>query len=171
VARLPRWRRLRAGYGGSEAHALTNSAQVQHDLGHLKRAHSELIHALQLYRQIGDRAGEADVLGNLAALSCDAGNLAGALEQAQEALGPARLIGDPRTEIDALSALAAAHLRLSHYEQAAEMARTALQISNNEGTLYQQAQAHLLLATTCRELGDCQQSRSQQVTDGQHDPG
>ncbi|MER6693380.1 AfsR/SARP family transcriptional regulator [Streptomyces minutiscleroticus] len=93
------------------AQAAHGLGRVLTEQGELEQALSECVHALQLYRRLGDRRGEAITLRSVSIVHRAAGRLTEAAEHAEAAVGILHDLGDRLMYAYAIQALAKVRIR------------------------------------------------------------
>jgi tetratricopeptide (TPR) repeat protein len=91
--------------------------------------------ALDIFRDLGDRAGEPEALNEKGTLHRVSGDLAQAKECHQQALEQARAIASPWMEAHALAGLGHCALAAGHATQAETLLRQALEIFRRIGAV------------------------------------
>jgi DNA-binding SARP family transcriptional activator/tetratricopeptide (TPR) repeat protein len=138
----------RCGAGGSASvrtitvpNALACLGLAHLELGRLTTAAEHARQALDLYGELGWRAGEATVRTDLGRISRAAGHLTEAAEHFTRALALARELGDRGIESAALCGLATVHLDTGEADEAADYADAALALAQETGDRRFEAEA------------------------------
>jgi tetratricopeptide (TPR) repeat protein len=116
-----------------EAHALTNLASIELNLGNVRAARRGSEQARMLYRAIGDRGGEALSASNLGLILHAMGDGEAARRSCQEALAIRREVGDRRGEGHTLTYLAMTLEGLGELEDASGAYEQALRLRRDIG--------------------------------------
>jgi tetratricopeptide (TPR) repeat protein len=135
------------GDPAERAYALTDLGGAHFGLGRFGAAHQYLRLALDLFRQVGDRAGEARAVGNLAIVAERTGDYATAIDRYGQALDLYRQLGERPGEARALSNLGSLEARAGRHRVAVEYHEQAL-------TLHRAAGDRSGEAATLLDLGD-----------------
>jgi tetratricopeptide (TPR) repeat protein len=136
------------------ARALHGLATIDLRQGDYVTAREKFQRALEIFQQIGDRAGQADTLHNLAMIDLWQGDYENAGEKFQTALEIRQQIGDRAGEASNLHNLASIDLRQGDYENAGEKFQTALEIRQQIGHRAGEASTLHQLATIDLRQGD-----------------
>src|SRR5262249_11420165 len=102
----------------AQAHAHRNLASAYTRLGRFDDAHTQLSHALDLYRQVGDQVGQARTHHNLSHLWERQGHPAQALDHARQALDLFGAAGHQAGQASALNEVGWLHALLGDHRQA-----------------------------------------------------
>ncbi|MEM9246813.1 MAG: tetratricopeptide repeat protein, partial [Cyanobacteria bacterium P01_F01_bin.153] len=137
-----------------EAQFLFDKGVSLYRQGLLPGATREWKAALQLFRNLGDRAGEADVLSNLGLVYEQQKKYRQAITHHESALALHLLLGDRYDGSQNAENSALAYYALGNYREAVRLQQQAL-------ALRQEFEQHPRLATTLRILGAMYQVRGQ----------
>ncbi|GIJ48791.1 hypothetical protein Val02_56770 [Virgisporangium aliadipatigenens] len=140
------------------AHALTNLATAQRQLGGFDPAIERYGEALTLFRQAGDLAGQARVLGLLGLIEERRGAYQAATEHYRLALEMFERAGDSLGEANALNSLGMVQARLGRHTQAVALYRQALEIYRQIGDRVGEANALNVLGEVSVHLGRPEQA-------------
>ncbi len=116
-----------------EADRLMQQGEQQYQKGQFKAALLSLEQALQIYQQIGDRAGVGRALGNLGVAYRSLGDYQKAIDFYQQSLAIAQQIGDRAGVGRALGNLGNAYHSLGDYQKAIDFHQQSLAIAQQIG--------------------------------------
>jgi tetratricopeptide (TPR) repeat protein len=140
------------------AHALTNLATAERQVGGFEAATERYGEALTLFRRAGDQAGQARVLGLLGLIEERRGAYQSATEHYRLALEMFERVGDSFGEANALIPLGTVQARLGQHTQAAALYRQALEIYRQIGDRVGEAAALNVLGEVSVHLGRPEQA-------------
>ena len=124
---------LRLRDRNAQAIAHQNLAMVQNLFGHDQQAHSHFMDALDLWRQIGDRAGAGRTLNALVTLFAKQARYGEALDHCLQALGLFRAVGDRVWQANLLNNVGHLHSLLGNYQQALAFCQQAMTLQQELG--------------------------------------
>ena len=136
---------------GRAQHLLGDVAFTSGDLDESRRRYEA---ALELVKDLGDRAVLADVIGDLGVAIFNLGETRQGIEMVKEAVGLWREVGDERGEVGTLANLGACHLRLSQMQEALDVLHETLRIRRKQRSKRGEATALANIATAYGRLGD-----------------
>jgi tetratricopeptide (TPR) repeat protein len=146
----------------ARAHRFLAGAYI--GLGRVEDAHTQLRHALDLYRRAGDQAGQAHTHHNLGHLWDGQGRPGEALDHARQALDLYRAAGDRRGQADALNSVGWCHSQLGDHRQALTCCQQALTLLQELDDRFGQSAAWDSLGYAHHHLGH----HTQAITCYQH---
>lgn len=117
----------------AEADRLLQQGKQQYQTSQFQGALQSCQQALEIYREIGDRAGEGTTLSNIGSVYQSLGQYSQALERYQQALVIAREVGDRAMEGTTLNNMGEVYRNLGQYPQAQEHYQQALVIAREVG--------------------------------------
>jgi tetratricopeptide (TPR) repeat protein len=123
----------------AQAHAHRHLASAYTQLGCFDDAHTQLRHALDLYRQAGDQVGQAHTHNRLAHLQGRQGRPAQALDHARQALDVYQAAGHQSGQAQALNNIGWLHAQFGDYQQALTYCQQALTLLQELGDRHGQA--------------------------------
>jgi tetratricopeptide (TPR) repeat protein len=135
----------------ARAHRILAGAYTR--LGHFDDAHTQLWHALDLYRQAGDQAGQAHTHNNLAHLGERRGRPAQALDHARQALNLFRAAGHQAGQAESLNNIGWHHALLGDHQQALTYCQQALALFQELGDRWGEASTWDSLGYAHHHLG------------------
>jgi CHAT domain-containing protein/Tfp pilus assembly protein PilF len=141
-----------------EANQLLQQGIQQFNVSQFREALQSWEQALDIYREIGDRAGEGGALVNLGSAYYSLGDYQQAIDFYEQRLAIAREIGDRAGEGKALGGLGNAYLSLGDYQQAIDLYEQQLVITREIGDRAGEGNALNNLGEAYRNLGDYQQA-------------
>jgi CHAT domain-containing protein/uncharacterized protein HemY len=141
-----------------EANQLLQQGIQQYRVSQFREALQSWEQALDIYREIGDRAGEGRALNNLGEVYRNLGDYQQAIDLYEQGLAIAREIGDRAGEGRALGNLGSAYLSLGDYQQAIDFYEQDLAIAREIGDRAGEGRTLGNLGIAYRNLGDYQQA-------------
>ena len=120
--------------GSGKPNALNQIGPVQHATGNTDAAAVSLQQALELYRELGDRAGEGEALIHLGDIAAGSANSAHARDCYEHARVVAADIAAPSLEAHALEGISQCHRRDGQTGQATAALQAALEIYQRIGS-------------------------------------
>jgi CHAT domain-containing protein/Flp pilus assembly protein TadD len=142
----------------AEADRLFQQGIEQYRISQFREALQSWEQALDIYREIGDRAGEGRALGNLGNAYLSLGDYQQAIDLYEQHLAIAREIGDRAGEGRALNNLGIAYRSLGDYQQAIDLYEQVLAIFREIGDRAGEGSALGNLGNAYHNLGDYQQA-------------
>jgi tetratricopeptide (TPR) repeat protein len=136
-----------------QARAHRHLARAYTRLGRFDDAHTQLRHALDLYRQAGDQVGQAHTHQNLAYLWGRQGRPGQALDHARQSLDLSRAAGHQAGQAAALNAVGWYHAQLGDHQQALTSCQQALTLHQELDDRHGQADAWDSLGYAHHHLG------------------
>ncbi|MGB6300960.1 MAG: CHAT domain-containing protein [Rivularia sp. (in: cyanobacteria)] len=150
--------KIRSNPQKSEADRLNQQGSQHFQNGQLKAALLAWEQALQIYREIKDRAGEGGVLGNLGNAYSSLGDYQKAIDFNQQSLVIAKEIGDRAGEGRALGNMGIAYRYLGDYKKAIEFHQQSLAIDREIGDRAGEGRVLGNLGLAYNDLGDYQKA-------------
>jgi tetratricopeptide (TPR) repeat protein/transcriptional regulator with XRE-family HTH domain len=144
---------LRLGELKAQAVAHRNLGDARSLLGQYELAHADLLHAFDLYKQLGDRPGEARAHCALASLCGGEGRYSEGLDHSLQALGLFQAVGDRGMYAAALGNIGWYHAQLGNYQQALEFCQQAMTLHEERGDRASQGGIWDSLGFTHQHLG------------------
>ena len=136
-----------------EADRLLQQGLQQYRRSQFREALASWEQALELYGEIGDRAGEGAALGNLGLAYLDLGQYERSIDFLEQSLAIAREIGNRAGENNALNNLGLAYLNLGQYERAIDFHKQGLAIAREIGNRAGEGAALANLGNAYSNLG------------------